>query len=293
MANSLPYYPMYPKDCDTDRNIRLMDDCQLGLFLRCLNDSWTNNGLPADPEEICRSFRDEPITFRSKWVRVEPCFPISEDGLRRNPRQEQERIKAAAKYQAAAKAGRTSGAIRRKRKAISTERQLDVRSQSVRTEFEHSAFEGASNSASGSYSLSSSVSDVEVNTSKNHKPSTRGREVEVLDPVEAAVQQTADRLVSRHPAHRRCSRPVAQAKLRTILKHKKPPDPIDFLGRLDINHADNCNSEGWQSGFDNGLKSWLNPMEELYMNPPRQEIRKLTKSEQSLCDAAMLFDNGI
>jgi hypothetical protein len=172
MAN-LPYYPMYPKDFDSDKNVRLMDDCDLGLFIRCLNHSWTNDGLPTDPEEIRRSFRDNREDFLNKWKRVEPCFPIASDGMRRNPRQEKERIGAIAKHKAASDAGKRSVESRRHRTVV--ERPLEggsssvqtepvqtgpVPTESVETEVEHEAFEGTSNSQSDSGSIS--ISECEV-----------------------------------------------------------------------------------------------------------------------------------
>ena len=90
----LPYYSMYPKDFDTDAKVRGMEDSELGLYIRCLNHSWVNDGLPADPEEIRRAFRDTPKAFSQKWSRVETCFPLADDGRRRNPRQEKERAQA-------------------------------------------------------------------------------------------------------------------------------------------------------------------------------------------------------
>src|SRR5579883_1056784 len=94
----LAYYSMYPKDFDSDDLVRSMEDCELGLYLRCLNHAWINDGLPADPEEIRRRFRDDPDAFSKKWERVKLCFPLSSEGKRRNPRQEKERAEAEEKY---------------------------------------------------------------------------------------------------------------------------------------------------------------------------------------------------
>jgi len=91
---NLPYFSLYPKDFDTDAKVRAMEDRELGLYIRCLNYSWVNDGLPADPEEVRRAFRDTPGAFAEKWPRVEACFPVAADGRRRNPRQEKERAQA-------------------------------------------------------------------------------------------------------------------------------------------------------------------------------------------------------
>lgn len=107
MAGGLPYYKMYPKDFDTDGLVRAMNDEQRGFYLRCLNYSWLNDGLPADLSEIQIVMSDTKGSFSRKWPRVEPCFPIAEDGKRRNPRQEKERSKAIMKSEHNTNAVRT------------------------------------------------------------------------------------------------------------------------------------------------------------------------------------------
>ncbi len=103
---SLPYFRWFPKDFDSDDHVRSMEDCELGLYLRCLNHSWVNDGLPSEPDEIRRRFRDNEKDFDTKWKRVAPCFPISEDGRRRNPRQEKERSEVIEKGKRARDAAR-------------------------------------------------------------------------------------------------------------------------------------------------------------------------------------------
>lgn len=109
---------MYPADFDVDEKVRLMEDCELGLFLRCLNHSWKNDGLPSDPEDIRRCFRDDPEQFEIKWKRVQYCFPISEDGRRRNPRQEEERLEATSKSKKAKKSAKSRWACERNANAL-------------------------------------------------------------------------------------------------------------------------------------------------------------------------------
>ena len=90
----LPYYKMWVKDFDTDENVRLMDVREAGLFLWCMNHAWTNNGLPANEADVGRLFKLSVRDFKAAWPRVSLAFPISEDGRRRNHRQEEEREKA-------------------------------------------------------------------------------------------------------------------------------------------------------------------------------------------------------
>ena len=91
---SLPYYPMFPKDFDASEKVRVMTWSERGLYITLLNHSWLNDGLPVDPEHVrrvCGADRDE---FAQMWPQVERCFPVADDGRRRNARQEEERAKA-------------------------------------------------------------------------------------------------------------------------------------------------------------------------------------------------------
>jgi uncharacterized protein YdaU (DUF1376 family) len=88
---------MYPQDFDCDENVRMMEDCELGMFLRLLNHSWINDGLPSDLESLRRVFRYTKEDFDQRWPIVAKCFEVFPDGRLRNPRQEQERSKAVEK----------------------------------------------------------------------------------------------------------------------------------------------------------------------------------------------------
>jgi uncharacterized protein YdaU (DUF1376 family) len=111
MAN-LPYYTLYPSDFDTDERVRLMEDDELGLYIRCMNHAWVNDGLPEDPDLIRRAFRDSVEAFSRKWVRVSECFPIATDGRRRNSRQEIERQRAQEKVENAKERGKKGAKAR-------------------------------------------------------------------------------------------------------------------------------------------------------------------------------------
>lgn len=95
----LPFYKFYPSDFDSDERTRGMDDCEIGLYIRCLNHAWLNNGLPVDPEEIERNIpgRRSSATFHKLWERVSACFVPTSDGRLVNPRQEKERQEAIGK----------------------------------------------------------------------------------------------------------------------------------------------------------------------------------------------------
>jgi uncharacterized protein YdaU (DUF1376 family) len=135
---SLPYYQMYPKDFDSNEYVRLMSRAQVGLYILLLNQSWVNDGLPAEPDTIMRSIKDAPREFRRDWPFVEPCFPVWLDGRRRNKRQEDEREHAQNKSAKARESGIKSGEQRR----------------NVRSEKNEPTFGEGSTRASGSVSES-------------------------------------------------------------------------------------------------------------------------------------------
>lgn len=83
-----PAWQWYPKDCDTDENVRGMDDREFGFYVRCLNHSWLNNGLPSDLSELARVMGRTRKYVDSVWKRVGRCFEPDDDGRLRNRKQE-------------------------------------------------------------------------------------------------------------------------------------------------------------------------------------------------------------
>ncbi len=52
--NKLDYFPFFPKDCETDESIRLMDDAELGFWVRLMCYQWPNGSVPSDVETLLR-----------------------------------------------------------------------------------------------------------------------------------------------------------------------------------------------------------------------------------------------
>lgn len=109
MRKALPYFRWYPADAETDENFRAMTDAEIGYYIRCLNHSWMNGGLPADSNERARIMRVTPKYDRKAWDRVGRCFQLSSDGTERlvNPRQEHERRDAIEKSEKARRSVQT------------------------------------------------------------------------------------------------------------------------------------------------------------------------------------------
>jgi len=106
MPKELPYFRWYPADAESDFRYSALSLPELGLFHRCLNFSWLNYGLPADPMEIGRSLRISSRDIKTLWPRVSECFELR-DGRTFNRRQEEERIHARTKSERNTSAVRT------------------------------------------------------------------------------------------------------------------------------------------------------------------------------------------
>lgn len=89
----LPYFKWYPADAETDANFREMSDAEIGFYVRCLNHSWINGWLPADPKTRARVLHTRLDTANRYWLRVGKCFePDPQNGEKLyNFRQETER----------------------------------------------------------------------------------------------------------------------------------------------------------------------------------------------------------
>jgi len=105
----MPFFKWYPADAESDERYASMTDSELGFFHRCLNKSWTNNGLPADLDELARLMKVKRSYLDRIWPRVGQCFTPSESDPSRmvNPRQEQERAHAILKSERATESVRT------------------------------------------------------------------------------------------------------------------------------------------------------------------------------------------
>lgn len=91
MAKS-PSFQGYPGDCDTNEDVKAMDDAEFGFYMRCLNHAWLNDGLPADFDELAR--------VMGKTKKISKDFGqgsgkfLVHDGRFVNPRQEKQRSSA-------------------------------------------------------------------------------------------------------------------------------------------------------------------------------------------------------
>lgn len=112
MQRKSPAFQWYPKDCDSDEKVRAMDDREFGFYVRCLNHSWLNDGLPADLDRLSVVMHRTRSYVGRVWPALIGCFE-EQNGRLVNPRQERERKSQSEFNQAMVEAGRRSGEVRR------------------------------------------------------------------------------------------------------------------------------------------------------------------------------------
>lgn len=116
MAKS-PAWSIYAKEWLSSEAVALMPPEAEGLFIRLLNLSWDNGGLPSDPEAVKDlAGRKYARVWKTAWPPVRQKF-VERGGRLVNPRQEEERAK-----QEERRAQRTKAATERWEK----ERQKDA-----------------------------------------------------------------------------------------------------------------------------------------------------------------------
>jgi uncharacterized protein YdaU (DUF1376 family) len=90
----LQYRNHYVRDWETSETVRLMSYTARGVYQALLDAQWEKGSIPAEPEVCERLLRCEA----GDWAQFAPffdqCFPIGEDGRRRNERLHDDREQA-------------------------------------------------------------------------------------------------------------------------------------------------------------------------------------------------------
>ena len=110
-TKTLPYFQWYPSDAESDDKYSSMTDEELGFFHRCLNKSWINHGIPADPDERARMIsRSRDVADRLWQWAGKGWVPHPSDSSKIvHPRQELEREKAKSASDKRSEAGKAGG----------------------------------------------------------------------------------------------------------------------------------------------------------------------------------------
>ena len=89
-----PWFPFYQDDFQGSGRVRLMSNAERGCYVTLLAFQWRDGWVPSEIVELARLCGEPPATMKKYWRRLESCFPVGDDGKRRNPRQAKEREKA-------------------------------------------------------------------------------------------------------------------------------------------------------------------------------------------------------
>jgi len=105
---SIPYMPMYWEDLLSSGTWIRMGAASKGIYMELMAVSWCAEWLPVDLEELRRTAKADKDEWRDFVKFVDDVFPIVGD-RRANPRQETEREKAFAHYNARRENGALGG----------------------------------------------------------------------------------------------------------------------------------------------------------------------------------------
>lgn len=75
-----PAFPFYPKDYESDENVKMMTLEQEGVFLRLLCHAWLHESIPGDVPSLAKICRVAPSKMARLWPGVKPCFHRDDAG---------------------------------------------------------------------------------------------------------------------------------------------------------------------------------------------------------------------
>ncbi len=112
MNNGLPWFPFYYTDFFGSERVMVMDNEQIGCYLRLLSHQWIEGSVPADEERLLLVMCVTADGFKRVWPRVKLCFPPMRNKKRlRNKRLHDIRKEQFAKRKKLVEAGRKGGQV--------------------------------------------------------------------------------------------------------------------------------------------------------------------------------------
>jgi uncharacterized protein YdaU (DUF1376 family) len=188
-----PWFPFYVEDFFTDKNVREMDDAEIGLYLRLLAMQWQEGAIPADLERLARILNRPRRAIEKAWTRIGRCFipHPSEPETLVNPRLEHERTRVDEQYTKRAKASIVANAARWKggeRKISTAEASAAAQDSTIRIGSKSESdshpirIENASDSDANQMRLASESVPIHIhNSSPIGEPAPNGAECLPLD----------------------------------------------------------------------------------------------------------------
>lgn len=111
--NKPPAFQFYPSDFLSDENVVLMNNQEVGCYIKLLCFCWKQGSIPNRISKIAKLCGEDEKTMAQLWESIKPCFRKNGEGDRySNPRLEKERQKQIEFRQERSKSGK-KGAISR------------------------------------------------------------------------------------------------------------------------------------------------------------------------------------
>ncbi len=135
MPSPLPYLPLWHNDYLSSSTVAEMTIVSEAIYLKLLMFQWEDGSVPDNREKLMRRVKVTVDQWQEFDEYLDQCFPLNDDGKRRNPRLQMEREKALAKVELNRANGALGGRPRTKPETKpSTDTPSGSKSQATETE---------------------------------------------------------------------------------------------------------------------------------------------------------------
>lgn len=125
MRDVFAFRPHHHRDWMADQTVSMMSFCARGIFLALQDSQWEAGSLPADPEDCRAILRATPEEWSQFERFLDRCFPLCEDGLRRNETVTKDRESVTQMVEQRRTAGKRSGSSRSSKQHTSSEQEAN------------------------------------------------------------------------------------------------------------------------------------------------------------------------
>jgi len=116
-----PAFQFYPSDFLSDENVVLMNNTEVGCYIKLLCFCWKQGSIPNDVNKIAKLCNETGESMAELWLAISSCFKSSEkDGRLIHPRLDKERKKQLKFSQERSVSGKKGAEIRWKNKPNSS-----------------------------------------------------------------------------------------------------------------------------------------------------------------------------
>ena len=151
-VNKPPAFQFYPADFISDENVVLMNNQEVGCYIKLLCFCWKQGSIPNDMRKIAKLCNENETVMAQLWDSLKSCFNKNNNGRLCNPRLEKERKKQITFRKERSESGQ-KGAINRWNKNKIKDKKPNS-SAIAKPLAEPMANDGSSSSSSSSHSIS-------------------------------------------------------------------------------------------------------------------------------------------